>query len=118
LLGLCKGDQVAIMMPNLLHIRCACGTTGVAEGAVLTHGNLIANVQQMTAWLARDLLEGKEVFVCPLPLLSHLNRAMAGDVDDCLDLEATHHFHCGQTEDHREAARAFVEKREPVFKGR
>ena len=48
----------------------------------------------------------------------NLNRAMAGEVDDCLDLEATHHVHCGQTEDHREAARAFVEKREPVFKGR
>ncbi|NKE68459.1 enoyl-CoA hydratase [Ramlibacter sp. RBP-2] len=48
----------------------------------------------------------------------NLNRALAGDVDDCLDLEATHHIHCGQTEDHREAARAFVEKREPVFKGR
>ena len=48
----------------------------------------------------------------------NLNRAMAGDVDDCLDLEATHHIHCGQTEDHREATRAFVDKREPVFKGR
>lgn len=48
----------------------------------------------------------------------NLNRAMSGDVDDCLDLEATHHVHTGQTEDHREAAKAFVEKREPVFKGR
>ena len=48
----------------------------------------------------------------------NLNRAMAGDVDDCLDLEATHHVHCGQTADHREAAKAFVEKREPVFQGR
>lgn len=48
----------------------------------------------------------------------NLNRAMAGEVDECLDLEATHHIHCGQTEDHREAAKAFVEKREPVFKGR
>jgi 2-(1,2-epoxy-1,2-dihydrophenyl)acetyl-CoA isomerase len=48
----------------------------------------------------------------------NLNRALCGDVDDCLDLEATHHIHCGQTEDHREAAKAFVEKREPVFKGR
>jgi 2-(1,2-epoxy-1,2-dihydrophenyl)acetyl-CoA isomerase len=48
----------------------------------------------------------------------NLNRAMGGDVDDCLDLEATHHIHCGQTEDHREAARAFVEKREALFKGR
>lgn len=48
----------------------------------------------------------------------NLNRAMAGEVDDCLDLEATHHVHCGQTEDHREATKAFVDKREPVFKGR
>ena len=48
----------------------------------------------------------------------NLNRAMAGDVDDCLDLEATHHVHCGQTADHKEAARAFVEKRAPVFQGR
>ncbi len=48
----------------------------------------------------------------------NLNRAMAGEVDDCLDLEATHHVHCGRTEDHREASKAFVEKREPVFKGR
>lgn len=42
----------------------------------------------------------------------------SGDVDDCLDLEATHHIHCGQTEDHRNATKAFVEKREPVFNGR
>ena len=42
----------------------------------------------------------------------------SGDVDDCLDLEATHHVHCGQTEDHRNATKAFVEKREPVFQGR
>jgi 2-(1,2-epoxy-1,2-dihydrophenyl)acetyl-CoA isomerase len=47
----------------------------------------------------------------------NLNRAMAGEVDDCLDLEATHHVHCGQTADHKEAAKAFVEKREPVFQG-
>ena len=48
----------------------------------------------------------------------NLNRAMAGEVDDCMDLEATHHIHCGQTEDHREATKAFVAKREPVFHGR
>ena len=48
----------------------------------------------------------------------NLNRAMSGEVDDCLDLEATHHVHTGLTEDHKEAAKAFVEKREPQFKGR
>jgi 2-(1,2-epoxy-1,2-dihydrophenyl)acetyl-CoA isomerase len=48
----------------------------------------------------------------------NLNRALAGDIDDCMDLEATHHVHCGQTEDHRNATKAFVEKREPVFQGK
>lgn len=48
----------------------------------------------------------------------NLNRAMVVDLEDCMDLEASHHIHCGQTEDHREATKAFVEKREPVFKGR
>lgn len=48
----------------------------------------------------------------------NLNRALPPGIDTCLDLEATHHVHCGQTEDHREAARAFVEKREPAFIGR
>ena len=42
----------------------------------------------------------------------------SGDVNDCLDLEATHHVHCGQTEDHKNATKAFVEKRDPVFVGR
>jgi 2-(1,2-epoxy-1,2-dihydrophenyl)acetyl-CoA isomerase len=48
----------------------------------------------------------------------NLNRAMAGEVDECLDLEATHHVHSASTADHKEAAAAFVAKREPVFQGR
>jgi 2-(1,2-epoxy-1,2-dihydrophenyl)acetyl-CoA isomerase len=48
----------------------------------------------------------------------NLNRAIHGELGDCLDIEATHHIHTGQTEDHHEAARAFVEKREPRFRGR
>ena len=42
----------------------------------------------------------------------------SGDLIDCLDLEATHHRQCGRTEDHRNATKAFVEKRVPVFNGR
>jgi 2-(1,2-epoxy-1,2-dihydrophenyl)acetyl-CoA isomerase len=48
----------------------------------------------------------------------NLNRAVGGELGECLDLEATHHVHTGLTEDHRQATRAFVEKRTPVFKGR
>jgi 2-(1,2-epoxy-1,2-dihydrophenyl)acetyl-CoA isomerase len=48
----------------------------------------------------------------------NLNRAVNGELGDCMDLEATHHVHTGLTEDHREAARAFVERREATFTGR
>jgi 2-(1,2-epoxy-1,2-dihydrophenyl)acetyl-CoA isomerase len=47
-----------------------------------------------------------------------LNRAVQNDLVDSLDLEASFHNHTGRTEDHQEAARAFVEKRPPVFRGR
>jgi long-chain acyl-CoA synthetase len=61
-------DAVPLSHADMAFLQYTGGTTGVAKGAVLTHGNLVANVQQMTAWLARDLTEGKEVLVCPLPL--------------------------------------------------
>ena len=48
----------------------------------------------------------------------NLNRAVTGDLTDCMDLEFTHHAHTGLTEDQREAAQAFVDKREPRFRGR
>ena len=48
----------------------------------------------------------------------NLNRAVTGELADCMDLEVTHHVHTGLTEDHREAAQAFMNKREPSFHGR
>jgi 2-(1,2-epoxy-1,2-dihydrophenyl)acetyl-CoA isomerase len=48
----------------------------------------------------------------------NLNRAVHGELGECLDMEAAHHIRTGRTEDHREAAAAFVEKREPRFSGR
>jgi 2-(1,2-epoxy-1,2-dihydrophenyl)acetyl-CoA isomerase len=56
--------------------------------------------------------------VCFRYMKENLNRAMGGEVDECLDLEATHHVHSAATADHKEAAKAFVEKRAPVFEGR
>ena len=46
----------------------------------------------------------------------NFNRVAQGaDVIECLDLEATHHVHSGLSDDHKNAARAFVEKTQPVF---
>jgi 2-(1,2-epoxy-1,2-dihydrophenyl)acetyl-CoA isomerase len=47
----------------------------------------------------------------------NLNRALTDDANICMDIEATHHVHCMYSADQREAAAAFVEKREPVFNG-
>ena len=48
----------------------------------------------------------------------NIARAIGGDMGECLDLEATHHIHTSLTRDHREAVKAFVEKKDPVFEGR
>lgn len=74
-------------------------------------------LETATLALARRLASGPPVAYRYMK--ENFNRAaMGGDVIECLDLEATHHVHAGLTEDHREAAKAFVEKREPVFNGR
>ncbi|MCY4429617.1 MAG: enoyl-CoA hydratase-related protein [Rhodospirillales bacterium] len=72
---------------------------------------------EATMTLARRLASGPTVAYRYMK--ENFNRAaMGGDVIECLDLEATHHVHTGLTEDHRNAARAFVEKKQPVFNGR
>jgi 2-(1,2-epoxy-1,2-dihydrophenyl)acetyl-CoA isomerase len=65
---------------------------------------------------ARRLAEGPSIAYRYMK--ENLNRAVQGSLEECMDLEVTHHIHTGLTEDHREAARAFVEKRDPRFQGR
>ena len=48
----------------------------------------------------------------------NINRATTSDLTTIMDLESTHHRHTGMTEDHMEASKAFVEKREPRFEGK
>lgn len=49
---------------------------------------------------------------------ANLNDALDVGFSTMLDREAARHVRCGRTEDAREAARAFLEKRPPVFQGR
>lgn len=76
-----------------------------------------AELEEATMALARRLASGPPAAYRYMK--ENFNRAaMGAEVLECLDLEATHHVHTGLTEDHREAAKAFVEKRAPVFNGR
>lgn len=89
------------------------------EALRLGLANWVCEPEQLaerTRELAQRLAKGPAVAYRYMK--ENLNRAMGGEVDECLDLEVTHHVHCAQTEDHKNAARAFVEKRDPVFNGR
>lgn len=44
------------------------GTTGVAKGAILSHGNICANMLQAKEWIKNQLREGKETVIAALPL--------------------------------------------------
>jgi long-chain acyl-CoA synthetase len=61
-------DEVALSHSDTAFLQYTGGTTGVAKGAMLTHGNMVANVLQLAAWIGRDLKDGQEIYVCPLPL--------------------------------------------------
>ncbi len=65
---------------------------------------------------ARRLAEGPSIAYRYMK--ENLNRAVHGNLEECMDLEVTHRIHTGLTEDHWEAAQAFVEKRELRFRGR
>ncbi|MCL4158406.1 UNVERIFIED_CONTAM: hypothetical protein GTU68_025782, partial [Idotea baltica] len=52
---------------NIAVLQYTGGTTGVSKGAILTHGNLVANVHQMNAWF-NGVRDGQEVMLICLPL--------------------------------------------------
>jgi long-chain acyl-CoA synthetase len=53
---------------DLAFLQYTGGTTGVSKGAMLTHGNIVANLQQTSAWWGGGLREGAEVVITALPL--------------------------------------------------
>lgn len=53
---------------DIAFLQYTGGTTGVAKGAMLTHRNMIANMQQASAWIKDIVDEGNEVIITALPL--------------------------------------------------
>jgi long-chain acyl-CoA synthetase len=53
---------------DIAFLQYTGGTTGVPKAAMLTHRNMIANLEQVHAWLAPSIGSGSEVFVTALPL--------------------------------------------------
>lgn len=75
-----------------------------------------AQLAAVSTDLARSLANGPAI---ALGLMKrNMNCAASAGLAELLDMEAANQVRTGRTEDHREAARAFVEKRAPVFAGR
>ncbi len=53
---------------DIAFLQYTGGTTGIAKGAMLTHGNMVANLLQASAWISSVLEERNEVIVTALPL--------------------------------------------------
>ncbi len=59
---------IDIRASDIAFLQYTGGTTGVAKGAMLTHRNLVANMQQASAWIGTNVKPGKEIIITALPL--------------------------------------------------
>ena len=74
-----------------------------------------AEVDAAAHELALSLAQGPSVTLGYIK--RNINNAEQLSLEACFDAEAMHHSRTGETADHKEAAKAFVEKRKPVFRG-
>jgi 2-(1,2-epoxy-1,2-dihydrophenyl)acetyl-CoA isomerase len=110
LIGSGKAKELYFLSDRLGADECA--RLGIANKVVPA-----ADLEAQTMALARRLAAGPPVAFRYMK--ENFNRAaMGASVIECLDMEATHHVHTGLTEDHRAAAKAFVDKTVVGFKGR
>ncbi len=59
---------VASTHEDIAFLQYTGGTTGVSKGAMLTHANILANLEQSGVWISGSFEEGKEIVISPLPM--------------------------------------------------
>lgn len=110
IVGVAKARELYLLSPKL---------SGVEAGQLGMMTRVVAadQVQTEARNFAMDLASGPTITYGKIK--QNLNLAEGGgSLVDCFDLEARNHTVCIETNDHREAAAAFVEKRQPLFTGR
>ena len=60
--------EVPLDHDDIAFLQYTGGTTGVSKGAMLTHGNIAANVMQAHAWIKPVIRDGEEFIITALPL--------------------------------------------------
>lgn len=63
-----KLKNVSLENSDIAFLQYTGGTTGISKGAILTHGNMLANVLQAYAWLAPLKMNKQDIIVTALPL--------------------------------------------------
>ncbi len=59
---------VAVAREDIAFLQYTGGTTGVSKGAMLTHRNILANLEQVGVWISGSFKEGTEIAIAPLPM--------------------------------------------------
>jgi 2-(1,2-epoxy-1,2-dihydrophenyl)acetyl-CoA isomerase len=108
LLGSAKARELYLMSPVLT----------AQEALVLGMVTKVvpdAEIDAAAREVAMSLAQGPSVTLGYIK--RNINNAEHLSLEACFDGEAIHHSRAGETADHKEAAKAFVEKRKPVFQG-
>ena len=61
-------SDVPLSLDDIAFLQYTGGTTGVSKGAILTHKNIVGNMQQIVEWMKPVLQEGEEIIITALPL--------------------------------------------------
>ena len=59
---------VPLTREDIAFLQYTGGTTGTAKGAMLTHGNMLANLEQTNLWISGSFKEAREIAIAPLPM--------------------------------------------------
>jgi 2-(1,2-epoxy-1,2-dihydrophenyl)acetyl-CoA isomerase len=108
MLGAAKARELYLMSPVL-------SATEAYHLGMVTKVVPDADIDAEAHDLAMSLAQGPSVTLGYIK--RNINNAETMSLEACFDAEAIHHSRSGDTADHKEAAKAFVEKRKPVFQG-
>ena len=108
MLGSAKARELYLMSPVLT------AREALALGLV-TRVVADAEIDAAARELAMSLAQGPSITLGYIK--RNINNAERLPLETCFDAEAFHHSRAGETADHKEAAKAFVEKRKPLFQG-
>ena len=108
MLGSAKARQLYLMSPVL-------SAKEALELGMVTKVVPDAEIDAAAYELAMSLAQGPTITLGYIK--RNINNAEGKSLEACFDGEAIHHSRAGETADHKEAAKAFVEKRKPAFQG-